>query len=543
MSTPAIVPGWATYLRVSDEDKQTPARSFAMQRRRIEERLVAEHDLPLHKEYKDLLSGTKANRKDYQQMLADAHQGKFSHLGLYRADRFGRNTIEGLQAATQLISLGVKIRIANMPSLRPEEPDGFFMFLIQMGMAQREVDVLAQRTSDGIEAKLRKGGWANKAPEGYVNKERQVGSNKYERWVEMHPTHIKPIREAWQLLLTGRYTLDEICEELHAAGYTRSTGLPWVWTDPKSAKRKTAKQRLQKFFHNPFYAGWVVSEKYGIKLGDVRGEWQAAVTTEQFKRGKVILHKHDYNKSRKKKHHYLLRNLLYVQIGERQYKLYGSTPSGRSKSYAYYISHTKPNGRGVCLQTQVVDKQIPGWLAGVAVDVDLLPEIRRVYQEQIKQHAGGDKESQRKQLRHRLNALKDEEARLARLLITEKISEEAYNKLRLEWQEKVLNLQMKLEELKFDATLYLDDLELALVLLSQIGVLYGRLDEKQQSTLLQILLKRLVIDLDGEIMDFELHAPFQYLHTLATDGAMEQGDFWEMLDFSNKVGLGKIFST
>jgi hypothetical protein len=49
---------------------------------------------------------------------------------LYRADRFGRDTVEGLQAATRLIGLGIKIRAAHMPTLRPEEPDGFFMFLI-----------------------------------------------------------------------------------------------------------------------------------------------------------------------------------------------------------------------------------------------------------------------------------------------------------------------------------------------------------------------------------------------------------------------------
>ena len=34
-------------------------------------------------------------------------------------------------------------------------PDGFFMFLLQMGLAQREVDVLRQRTSGGMETKLR----------------------------------------------------------------------------------------------------------------------------------------------------------------------------------------------------------------------------------------------------------------------------------------------------------------------------------------------------------------------------------------------------
>ena len=162
-----------------------------MQRQRIQNHLLEPSKTPLYREYTDLLSGTKPNRKDYQQMLADAEAGKFSHLGLYRADRFGRNTVEGLQAATKLISQGIKIRIANMPSLQPESPDGFFMFLIQMGMAQREVDVLAQRTSGGMEVKMRAGGWPHKAPEGYVNKERPLGSNKYERWVEQDPKDIQ----------------------------------------------------------------------------------------------------------------------------------------------------------------------------------------------------------------------------------------------------------------------------------------------------------------------------------------------------------------
>jgi len=166
-------PGWATYLRVSDEDKQSPERSFAMQRSRIKEQLLGASEFPFNHEYRDMLTGTNPNWADYQKLLADAQAGKFSHLGLYRADHFGRNAVEGLQAATSLISLGIKIRVANMPTLTPEEPDGFFMFLIQMGLAQRELDVLAQRTADGMEAKLRAGGWPQKAPDGYVNKERQ----------------------------------------------------------------------------------------------------------------------------------------------------------------------------------------------------------------------------------------------------------------------------------------------------------------------------------------------------------------------------------
>ena len=246
MSEQSNTPGWATYLRVSDEDKQTPERSFAMQRRRIQEHLLTPSEVPFSREYTDLLSGANPNRKDYQQMLSDATSGKFSHLGLYRSDRFGRNTVEGLQAATKLISLGIKIRVANMPSLRPEEPDGFFMFLIQMGMAQREVDVLGQRTKDGMEVKLREGGWPQRAPEGYLNKERLVSSNKYDRWVELDPEQGAFLKEAWQLLLSKQYTLEQICEELTKIGHTRSSGRPWAWSDPKSNKRMTAANHLHK---------------------------------------------------------------------------------------------------------------------------------------------------------------------------------------------------------------------------------------------------------------------------------------------------------
>ena len=64
--------GWATYLRVSDEDKQSPERSFAMQQQRINENLLTPSDAPFKREYRDMLAGTNTNRADYQQMLADA---------------------------------------------------------------------------------------------------------------------------------------------------------------------------------------------------------------------------------------------------------------------------------------------------------------------------------------------------------------------------------------------------------------------------------------------------------------------------------------
>jgi site-specific DNA recombinase len=520
-----ISPGWATYLRVSDEDKQTPERSFAMQRQRINEQLLNPSDLPFNREYTDLLSGTNPNRKDYQQMLSDAERGKFSHIGLYRADRFGRNTIEGLQAATKLISIGVKIRVANMPSLRPEEPDGFFMFLLQMGLAQREVDVLAQRTTDGMEAKLRAGGWPHKAPDGYVNKERLVSSNKYDRWVELDPTFKSPLTEAWELLLTGRQTLLDICEKLTESGYTRGNGKPWAWTDPKTGKRRTAFSILHRIFHSPFYAGWIVSERFGIKMGEVRGSWEPVVTTEKFLRGVQILNEHDHEKSRVKKRNYILRGLVCVRVGVREFGLYGQTPSGRTQSYSYYFTHTKVDGKSIYIPCEVIEEQIPDWINGISVNPDFIPSIRDIYRREIQSNTTEDKGNKLSDLRKQTTQLKEEEARLGRLYITGKITETAYEQLRSEWQEKLRNNELTIAEMEREPKILINDLDLALILLTKIGELYNRFDEKQKSTLLHILAKRIIVDVNGEIIGHELNSPFVYLHNLVS--SLFSPDSWE----------------
>jgi DNA invertase Pin-like site-specific DNA recombinase len=512
-----LSPGWATYLRVSDGDKQTPERSFAMQRQRIQENLLGSSELPFMREYRDMLTGTTPNRVDYQHMLADAEAGRFSHLGLYRADRFGRNTVEGLQAATKLIGLGIKIRVAHMPSLRPEEPDGFFMFLIQMGMAQREVDVMRQRARDGIEVVLRSGGWPNVAPAGYLNKERQIKSGKYERWVEKDPEYSQVLREAWDLLLTGRYTLDQICEELNQLGYTRLSGKPWAWTNAKRNVRQTAKSQLQFIFHNPFYAGWVVSGKFGIALSEIRGRWEPIVTTEEFNHGIEILNKHDNEKSRPKRQFYLLRSLLYVRVDNRIYRMYGSTPSGRSQSYAYYITHAKPNGKKLHIPCDVVDKQIPSWLRGITVNPELVPQIRKVYEAQLNQVTQDERETKVDELNHSLSRLREEETHLGRLLITGKMSEEVYDQLRSEWIEKIHHAETSLEELERNTGYHLSDLDAALALMTKLAILYARLEKKEQAILLQIIAKRIIVNRLGEIIDYDLDSPFRYLESIARD--------------------------
>jgi len=213
--------------------------------------------------------------------------------------------------------------------------------------------------------------------------------------------------------------------------------------------------------------------------------------------------------------------------------MHGSTPSGRSKSYSYYITHAKLDGKVVRVRANIVDEQIEQWVAGVAVDPELAPEIQDAYHSQINRVTRKDREKTLDSLNRRFSALKEEEARLGRLFMTGQISEEIYAKLRSEWYEKKIHTQLKIEELEIDLTQYLDDLEVALVLMSKISMLYGRLGEEQKNNFLQIMAKRIIINPDGEIISHELHSPFAYLSTLASsrNGKSEEGSGSEQVRY------------
>ena len=194
--------------------------------------------------------------------------------------------------------------------------------------------------------------------------------------------------------------------------------------------------------------------------------------------------------------------------------MYGSTPSGRSRSYAYYITHNTPNGKKIHIPCEVVDRQIEGWLDGIAIDSELLPEIRQIYQMQITKAKQVERDEKLAKLKREVSRFKEEEARLGRLFITGKLSEDTYGRLRSEWQEKKHNAERYLAELEKETSLCLDDLDVALLLMIKLKDLYTRLKEEERTKLLQVFVKQIIVSPQGEIIDYELNSPFVYLRSL-----------------------------
>ena len=63
-------------------------------------------------------------------------------------------------------------------------------------------------------------------------------------------------------------------------------------------------------------------------------------------------------------------------------------------------------------------------------------------------------------------------------------------------------------------TLCLDDLDAAIILMTKMSDLYSRMSENDRSKLLQIIMKQIIVNEEGEIINQELNSPFAYLQDL-----------------------------
>jgi DNA invertase Pin-like site-specific DNA recombinase len=293
----APTPGWAVYLRTSSEQQQKPELSRERQRLVIEKQVLEHSDLPVYGVYIDVQSGKNPMRPSYQRLLADARAGKFSHVVVDCADRFGRDDTEALCTIDELDRVGVAVRFANAPDLDPMDPDDRVVVALSFILACRKsvhMTQLAQRVKRGLRAKRLSGSYVGRAPDGYIHvwKQREPDQRRalgrFHHGIEFVPERAALWREAWALLLTGTITLVEIAQALHAKGYRHRSGQPFVEvTTNGTCKPITA--GLLHAFQDWTYAGWVVSERDGIAPKTVRGNWEALVSTEEFEAGLVIL--------------------------------------------------------------------------------------------------------------------------------------------------------------------------------------------------------------------------------------------------------------
>jgi len=243
----------------------------------------------------------------------------------------------------------------------------------------------------------------------------------------------------------------------------------------------------------------------------VRGDWEPLVSIEEFEQGLEILARRSRHKIVKRKHDYLLKGLIYVDL-ERQSKLVKLTcatskPYRIGGGFSYYCIA----GSNINIPCSIVDQHVATEMTQIQVDPELIPLIRDSYTDELARKLGHLRPSEQQELQAALKAVDDEEARTARLFASGKITEHVWDSLWTEWQDRRRTLQVELGALQQKREHHIANLDMALTIIAKVGILYTKLDHSDQKELLRQMIERVVVNPEGMIIRLELLPPFSYL--------------------------------
>ena len=162
----------------------------------------------------EALTGRTDKRPAFQRMIADAKNGKFDYILVWKIDRFARNRYDSAIYKSQLKKHGVKV--ISVKENIADGPEGIILESVLEGMAEYYSANLSQNVLRGMHQNAEQGKYlGGTVPLGYkIDKEKRYVINKDSS------TIVKKIYE----LYASDHTMKEICQILNSSGHKTYTG-------------------------------------------------------------------------------------------------------------------------------------------------------------------------------------------------------------------------------------------------------------------------------------------------------------------------------
>jgi DNA invertase Pin-like site-specific DNA recombinase len=140
----------ALYARVSTEE-QNPLSQMAQ----LEE-YAKRNQCEIYKEYTDIISGTKDSRPQFNQLLTDMRQNKFSAICVTKLDRLGRSLRHLLGLIDEFNAAGIGL-VATTQNIDTKSSAGKLQLQIMGAFAEFERNLISERTRESLKGNLRVG--------------------------------------------------------------------------------------------------------------------------------------------------------------------------------------------------------------------------------------------------------------------------------------------------------------------------------------------------------------------------------------------------
>ncbi len=183
-------------------------------------------------------------RKNFNDMLDYVAENKIKHLIFDVPDRMTRNEDDKIRIRKLIKHDGITVHFArtNKKLHKHSDSDEFFMFGIEVLMAEKYSADLSKRIRKGMDATVEKGMFPAIAPLGYLN-------NPITKILDVDPVRAPLVMLAFELKAKSK-TVDEIVEILYQKGLrSRKLGTKFP------GNMKVVSSRMHKLLRDPFYYG------------------------------------------------------------------------------------------------------------------------------------------------------------------------------------------------------------------------------------------------------------------------------------------------
>lgn len=212
-------------------------------------------------------------RRDFKLLVSDIHSGKVKKVYIWALSRLARNPVEAGEIQW-LLQEGILEAIVTKDKIYLPT-DNVLQMAVEMGMATQYSLDLSKDVKRGMLQKAKLGWRPGRACIGYMN---DYAGLKGEKKIMQDPDRFAIMRECWNLLLTGAYTVPQIHRKA-----TKELGFTIRGNRTEQA-RPLGLTTLYQAFSNPFYFG-----EFDWDGETYQGGHEPMITRDEFERAQMIL--------------------------------------------------------------------------------------------------------------------------------------------------------------------------------------------------------------------------------------------------------------
>jgi site-specific DNA recombinase len=474
-----------TYARVSTQEQAERELSLPAQRQAMREYAERQGWTVVEEFVERGVSARTADRPRLHELLDRCkQQPRVDVVLVHKIDRLARNVHD--HAILRAYFKQHQIRLASVVENVDESISGQLVENIMASIAQFYSENLATEVKKGMQQLVRNGGWPHLPPRGYKVVRDAGGKGQIVLDERVAPA----IRIAFESYATGMRSITDVRDELAEHGVRAGNG------------RLLNGEYVRGMLKNPFYAGRV-----RWKDLEYPGKHESLISGTLFQRVQEVLELRHRDYDGGGRHHFWLRGVLKCEnCGRRM-------TAERHERWVYYRCVSNTIKSRLCSAPFV-----PGHIAEPAV-ASLLRrlQVSSALREQLLRAARQRSEAKSKEARFELESLRVRKAklevqenRLTEAFAEGAISLSSYRTTASKVRKEVAGIETALAATRADPTLLLAKLERLLGLSETLLSLHAACPPRDQTTLLQIVFKLIVVNRSG-LVRYELNSPFDAL--------------------------------